>query len=90
MACTKPEARPDAEIVFRLLQRLIQGCCVWGPQAALQVSDLIAIGRTSRLRALRAIVRLRRDGLVSVDQTLGVVRLTALAIEGFTDGQRTV
>jgi hypothetical protein len=84
MECMAPATRSDAQTVFRLLRRLMQGCCVWGPHAALRLSDLVSAGPASRHQVLRAIVHMRRQGLISVEQPVGVVRLTPQALEQLT------
>lgn len=76
-----PVARSDAETVFRLLRCLVQGLCIWGCRADLRVSDLVSAGAAGRRQILRAIAHMRREGLVSVQRPLGIVRLTPLALE---------
>jgi hypothetical protein len=71
------QERSGSELVFGVLRTLMMGYRVWGSNSGVEVTQLCGLMRTNQMRLARALTYLVSEGLVSMDEPTGTVRLSA-------------
>jgi hypothetical protein len=69
-------ASEDPQQAFRLLRHLVLAEVLWGRDVALPIAALGGEGRAPRMRILRALLQLERDGAVVLYRMTRAVRLS--------------
>ncbi|OFV87775.1 MAG: hypothetical protein A3J75_08240 [Acidobacteria bacterium RBG_16_68_9] len=64
-----------------MLRKLLFGWCLWGATSAVHLTELVLMGGAAPAAVMRALIRLRAEGLVSIDRQRGLVALTGSALE---------
>ena len=76
MMTAKGRELSGSELVFGLLKSLMIGYRLWGTDSGLAVSDLRQVLGATDIGLGGALAFLIREGLVSLDQVAGTVRLS--------------
>lgn len=66
----------DPQQAFRVLRHLVLAEILWGRAVALPIAALGVEGRPPRMRVLRVLLHLERDGAVVVNRVTRAVRLS--------------
>ena len=89
--CVTPDGnreRSGSEVVFALLRNLMIAYQLWGAGGVLELSALAGVLRVSDHRVGGVLAYLAREGLVSLDEGAGTVRLTAEGVRHLLHGQQ--
>lgn len=68
--------RSTGELAFGLLKTLLCGYRIWGTKSSLRLAGLADSLRTSDTRVIGVVAYLAAEGLVTLDQRGGIIRLT--------------
>ena len=79
MLSSETGKRSSAEIAFLLLRTLAAGQALWGPAGALLIANLGAMLHADAAQVDGALDCLSDEGMIDVDESRGVVRLTERA-----------